>query len=431
MGLLACREDPADAKLAAFAKAYALRPVAPSPPQDPAKVALGQALFFDPLLGGNRDVSCATCHHPRFATADGREISIGVGGEGLGPERLLAAGREDAPRNASALFNLNDPEWRTQFWDGRLEVYPDNEIKSPARGSLPAGLDNLAAVQAMFPVTSRDEMRGERGDRDRDGAHNELAQPFDSDVLTIWGGLMQRIMRVPEYQELFKEAYPTQSADSLGFEHAANAIAAFEIQAFALTDSPWDRYLGGEKSALSKAQKRGAILFFGKAQCGSCHQGALLTDQRYYNLAVPQLGPGKQPEEPLDNGRMRVSMDPADQFKFRTPALRNVTLTAPYMHSGAYATLEASIRHHINPRRAYTSYDASHLPVVLQETVLRQPQYRDLLLERVAPELEVIPELSEQELAALVEFLGALTSPGASRLERWVPERVPSGLPIE
>lgn len=433
MSLWGCPEtkDPLDAKLEEEIAEHNLRPLEPAPTVNKAKVELGQALFFDRVLSGNRDVSCATCHHPTHATGDGRELSAGVGGEGLGPDRVLAAGRELAPRNASPLFNLGDSAWRTQFWDGRVELFASGEIRNPAAGSLPAGLDNIAAVQAMFPVTSRDEMRGERGDVDIDGHPNEIADMFDSEHGKIWGKLMARLLEIPRYRELFAAAYPDLELEQLGFEHAANAIAAFEIEAFTLKKSPFDRYLAGEKDALSDDAKRGALLFFGEAGCGRCHGGALLTDQSFYNIAPPQLGPGKEPEEPLDNGRARVSMNPLDTHLFRTPSLHNVAETAPYMHSGAFHKLEDVILHHTNPEASYLAYDATSLDEPLRNTVLMDAQYREKMVASISPELDVVPELSAEQIQLLVLFLESLSSPELQNLERWIPEQSVSGLPID
>src|SRR5439155_10431991 len=127
------------------------------------------------------------------------------------------------------------------------------------------------------------------------------------------------------------------------FEHAANAIAAFEVETFTKTNSAFDRYLARDDNALSVDAKRGALLFFGKARCSSCHNGPTLGGQSFASSAVPQLGPGTGTAAPLDAGRGDPAVSGVPQtprFFFRIPPLRNVELTAPYMHNGAYATLE-------------------------------------------------------------------------------------------
>ncbi|MCB0238120.1 MAG: hypothetical protein KDH08_05655, partial [Anaerolineae bacterium] len=111
------------------------------------------------------------------------------------------------------------------------------------------------------------------------------------------------------------------------------------IDAFTLLDSPWDRFLAGDDSALSTDAQHGALLFYGDAGCARCHSGNLLTDQEFHNAAVPQLGPGKGRQNPyIDLGRARETGNPDDRFAFRTPPLRNVALTGPWMHNGAFAT---------------------------------------------------------------------------------------------
>ncbi|HUM68759.1 MAG TPA: cytochrome c peroxidase, partial [Chloroflexota bacterium] len=109
-------------------------------------------------------------------------------------------------------------------------------------------------------------------------------------------------LAIPAYQELFRQAYPDVPAVELGFQHAANALAAFQAQAFTFTNSPWDRYLAGDESALSKQAKQGALLFYGRAGCAACHSGPLFTDQQYHNIAAPQFGPGRDDFAPLDYG---------------------------------------------------------------------------------------------------------------------------------
>jgi cytochrome c peroxidase len=218
----------------------------------------------------------------------------------------------------------------------------------------------------MFPVTSLDKMRGKPGDEDK--FDNELASLPEDDPTAVWDALMVRLLAIPEYVELFRAAYPHISRGELGFEHAANAIAAYEATTWTMSDSPWDQYLSGDNSAISKAAKRGALLFYGEARCGLCHSTNLLTDQSYHNIGIPQLGPGKDDEKPLDYGRWHVTLNPDDKFAFRTPPLRNVALTGPWMHNGAYADLESAVRHHFNPVEALMNYKPENLPTELRET---------------------------------------------------------------
>jgi cytochrome c peroxidase len=409
-----------------------VRPLDPGPRHSDPKVLLGQLLFFDKELSGNRDMACATCHHPDLVTGDMLPLSIGTAATGgIGPFRELGDGRPFIPRNAPEVFNRGSTDWTSNFWDSRVAVTPDGKLVSPAGDKLPAGLESVLAVQAMFPVTSRDEMRGRFGDFDVDGNLNELALYDDGDLQGIWDALMDRLLAIPEYRLLFAAAYPDIAEDQLGFEDVANAIAAFEATAFTFPDSPFDRYLAGDRQALSTRQKRGAALFFGEARCWKCHSGSLLTDQEHYNIGVPQLGPGKAPHNPFDLGRFGQTGKKHDMFAFRTPPLRNVAVTGPWMHNGAYSTLEGAVRHHLNPERALLNYDSSQLDSRLRDTVMNDPITQDLLLMTLAPEVSKPIRLSDAQVGDLLAFLNALTSPSLIDLPMTIPAAVPSGLPVD
>lgn len=397
---------------------------------DPALVELGQMLFFDPELSGPRDISCATCHHPNFASGDGLPLPIGVGGEGLGPQRIsLRTEFEFIPRNAPEIFNRGATGWRTMFWDGRVSL-SDVYFDTPADSLLPANLDSPLAAQALFPVTSRDEMRGHQSDLDHTGAPNEIGLVGNADLEGIWDGLMARLLAIPGYVEMFSQAYPDVAVADLGFEHVGNAIAAFEIAAFSFDDSPWDQYVAGDSQALTDEQKAGAQLFFGEAGCAECHSGPLLTDQEFYNLAVPQFGPGKD-ESGLDNGRYLETEADKDKYCFRTPPLRNVALTAPYMHNGAYDSLEEVIRHHLDPAGSLAAYDGSELPPALRAQLRNDADTQAQILATLSPQMQDPPQLTDGEIDQLVAFLNALTSPSAVDLSHLVPASVPSGLPVD
>jgi cytochrome c peroxidase len=411
--------------------AWDIEPLPEAEPQDPAKVELGRMLFFDRILSGNLDTSCASCHHPREMTSDDIPLSAGTGAEVDGQKRRLGQGRTWTARNSTELFNRGVSAWRTQFWDMRIRTTDDDHLLTPAGSRLPDGLDNLLAAQAMFPVAERDEMRGERWDTDIHGEPNELGRIVDGLFNQIWSKLMVRLLENDEYRRLFAEAYPGEPVDEMGFEYAANAIAAFEIEAFSAGPSPWDRYVAGEQGALSDAQKRGAAVFFGKGECAQCHSGTLLTDQKPHNLAVPQFGPGRDPDEPLDLGFGRVSNDPGYNFAFRTPSLRNVALTPPYMHNGAYETIEEAIRHHLDPVAGLKGYDPSHLEDDLSEMMHDDPALQERILATLAPQMREPPQLTDAEVDDLVAFMDALTGEGAGDTTDVVPESVPSGLPLD
>jgi cytochrome c peroxidase len=386
--------------------------------------------MFDKELSGNRDVSCATCHDPAAHTSDAQSLSIGTGGVGAGASRGLGTAPQFIARNAQDLFNRGYPEFTAMFWDGRVSRTAGGELATPAGAALPAGLAGPLAAQAMLPVFTRLEMRGHLGDLDRFGTPNELAAYVDDDFAGVWAALMRRLLAIDGYVALFRAAYPAVPPAELGFQHAANAIAAFEAEAFASTGSPFDDYLRGSDQALPLPAKRGAILFFGSAGCAQCHRGPHLTDQQYHNIGVPQLGPGFAPHEPEDFGRGEVTGVAAERHLFRTPPLRNVELTGPYMHDGAYTTLASAVRHYRNAAGALTGYDGSGLRPELRETYLEDPAWLDAILGTLDPRVGTPIALSDADVDDLVAFLRALTDPAAAGLGAVVPASVPSGLPV-
>jgi cytochrome c peroxidase len=409
-------------------------PILPVNAQDPALVDLGRALFFDKILSGNRDVSCASCHSPGTSTTDGLSLAVGTGALRVGTTRTLGPGRQFTPRNAPSLLSAGLRPFYL-FWDGR--VSEDGGVaarfRTPAGAALPPGVANLLAAQAMIPVTNRVEMRGGVGDRDVFGNLNELAQPADSQFTQIWSATMRRLLALSAYVQKFAAAYPGVPQDRLGFEHAANAIAAFEVQTFTKTNSAFDRYLARNDAALSVEAKEGALLFFGRARCSTCHNGPILGGQSFASTAVPQLGPGVGSSAPLDAGRADVPVGGFPQtprFFFRIPPLRNVELTAPYMHNGAYATLEAVVRHYSNVDSAVKSYDVSQLDPSLRATYHGDLATINALLSSLDGRLRGGVALTPDEQKSLVAFLKSLTDPSARDLSAAAPAAVPSGLPI-
>ncbi|MEZ0227846.1 MAG: cytochrome-c peroxidase, partial [Planctomycetota bacterium] len=335
-------------------------PALAQPPQ--ALVDLGRALFFDKILSGNRNVSCATCHAPEKGTGDALSLS-------LGQDKTTKIGR-----NAPPVYGLGGPREVFQFRDGRVARDPATGAfttpepvlngPTPTRSDLAQPLGSALAAQALFPVASAAEMRGNPG-------QNELADAPDN--VTVWARIMARLSAIPAYVTLFQAAFPgVASFSQLNFSHAANAIAAFEQASFATFATPLDRYLAGDTAALSDTAKRGGILFAGRVGCARCHGGPLLSDQNFHALAVPQLGPGVEGETD-DRGRALATKDTRDNYRFRTPPLRNVALTGPFMHDGAFTTLQRVLRHYRNPGQSLQGYTGAELAPELQPTVDRDP----------------------------------------------------------
>ena len=419
-----------DAQLRQTISGWGVVPIGAVNPQPAALVDLGRSLFFDKILSGNRDVSCATCHDPLSHMGDGLSLSIGTGAVMQGGRRELGAGRQFTPRSAPSLLNQGLGVF-TLFWDARVsEQFGAGQWATPAGTALPSGVSSILAAQAMFPVTNRTEMRGDVGDRDVFGNANELAAIDDAQLTAIWNATMKRVLAVNEYVQKFNAAFPGVPTSALGFQHAANAIAAFETQALTRTGSPFDRYLARQDNALSEDAKRGALLFFGRARCSSCHFGPLLGARNFASVAIPQLGPGTGNTAPLDMGMAQQFPGQTQRFIFRVPQLRNVELTAPYMHNGAYATLEAVVRHYNNVDKAVRNYDVTQLDARLRGTYHGDGATIDALLASLDGRLRPPINLTDQEIGQLVTFLKSLTDPAARDLSGVTPASVPSGLPV-
>jgi cytochrome c peroxidase len=402
----------------------------------PVKVKLGQLLFYDKILSGNRNTSCATCHHSLADTGDGLSLPVGEGGRGLGMTRDTGSGldaiEERVPRNAPPVFNLGAKEFQRMFYDGRLEVDPGEPsgFRSPAEDRLPLGLDNVLAAQAMFPVTSPTEMAGQ-------GDENDVAEAAAvGDVELVWELLAQRLRANEEYVTLFAAAFEDVNlAADITFAHAANAIGAFEASAWRADSSPFDRYLRGDRQAMSLAARRGMVLFYTRGGCSSCHSGPFQTDHDFHAIGMPQIGPGKGDGDGLeDYGRERVTGSEVDRYRFRTPSLRNVALTGPWGHDGAFNSLRGIVLHHLDPEASLTTYDGSQAVLPSREDLdtidfaaMENPEIAAAIA--VAAELEPVT-LADREIDLLVEFLLALTDPTSIDLRADVPESVPSGLPL-
>lgn len=412
---------------------WGVLPMLPVTAPDPALVDLGRSLFFDKILSGNRDVSCASCHNPATGGGDGLSLAVGTGASVAGGTRTLGAGRQFTPRNAPSVLSASLRPFYL-FWDGRVQSFPSGIPVTPLRTAMPLNIDDGLAAQAMIAVLNRVELRGDSGDHDVFGNVNELAVIPDTQYAAVWNALRKRVFAVSAYVQKFQAAYPGRVINDLDFDAAATAIAAFERSAFGLTNSPFDRYLRRDDAALSTDAKRGALLFFGRARCSQCHNGPLLGGQEFANAGVPQLGPGTGAAAPLDIGAGDSAVMPqfvrAAKFAFRVPPLRNVELTAPYMHDGVYTTLEAVVRHYNNVDSALTSFDASPLDPSVRSSyhgdAATIAAVRSTLDGRLVAPLALTPA----DQRDLVAFLESLTDPAARNLGGLVPSAVPSGLPV-
>jgi cytochrome c peroxidase len=406
------------------------------PARNAAKEQLGKFLFYDKILSGNKNTSCATCHHPLAATGDGLSLGVGEGGKGLGIMRDTGTGsdaiHERVPRNAPFVFNLGASEFVRIFHDGRVEQdsTAPSGFRTPAGDAFLLGVDNALSAQAAFPPTSNTEMAGQAGE-------NEVADAAAAGNLPlVWHLLTQRVMAIEEYRTLFAQAYPgLKVPEQVTYSHIANAIGAFEAAAYRADNSPYDHYMMGQTAAMSKNAVEG-MKIFNKAGCASCHSGKFQTDHAFHALGMPQIGPGKGDglEGHDDYGREQVTGDANDRYKFRTPSLRNVALTGPWGHDGAYNTLEAVVRHHLNPEQSLEDYDVSQAVLPSRSDLDEQ----DFIVHNdatsrfnLANSIEINPvALTDAQVKLLLDYLHALTDPSSLDLRSTAPKKVPSGLSL-
>ena len=384
-------------------------------PTQPDRVTLGKALFADERLSGNRNISCQTCHHPDHGTADGLSLGLGEGATGIGPSRKANTGiKKRVPRHSPALFNLGHRLIKEQFWDGRVSIdsKAPSGYDSPAEDWLPHGLTSLSAVQATLPLTAQFEMAGNTGENEVIGA---VRQRIDY----AWPVIVERIIKDEHYWTLIQQAYPEIThRRSVSITHLTNAIGDYINSEFKSYNAPIDLWSRGQLEEISPAQMRGKDLFYGKANCGSCHSGALFTDQQYYSLGLPPMGPGRTRQwDPWarDLGRMGVSNKAEDAYAFKVPSLRNLKFTAPYGHNGAYRSLKMIIKHHLTPLESLENYDKNQAILPSSKTLERIDWvgFSDVReMERLKRSIDIEPkQLSEREINDIISFLDLLNEP--------------------
>lgn len=335
-------------------------------PTTPEKVALGRLLFFDPILSGHKDVACATCHQPEFGFAESLEISIGVNGHGLGSKRTFRM-PNDIPfvkRNSQTVLNAAFNGIRE---NGRVEA-----SIAPMFWDLRAkGLE----AQALEPIKSLEEMRGHRYPKEA---------ALDS--------VINRLLANAEYRLLFQKAFG--SKDSITNRTLGQAIAAYE-RTLVGGNSRFDQYMRGDNTALSINERDGMQAFL-KSGCAKCHNGSMLSDYQLHTLGVPDNEKLPETDAGVDN-----------RYRFRTPTLRNLRYTAPYMHSGKLRTLEHVLEFYED----------------LSGDKIRNPNVTKTQLDPLLNSLKV----SFKDISNIVEFLNTLNDEG---FDRSIPKRVPSGLKV-
>lgn len=349
-----------DEKLKTYIERFNFAPVKISGEINPALFALGKEIFFDKELSGNRNISCSTCHSPEFGTGDGLVLSLGQGAHGDGDKRVATNIKQITPRHSPTLYNLGHDDITDMFWDGRVSYSKRHlSFKTPEPGlngdypeyfEIVDELDSVLAAQALFPILSHTEMRGNPGD-------NELSDESLTNF-EVWSLVMKRLLTHKKYEALFAQAYGTNIHLNIG--HLAKALGHYQKFAFIVDQTPWDKYLRGDLLALSLKEKRGALAFVEKGLCANCHNGALLGGVGFFNVVSPQVGPGRiSPNN--DEGLKETTGRDVDAYRFKIPMLRNVAKSAPYFHSGAYTTLSQVVEHYTKGRDAINLYDSSVL----------------------------------------------------------------------
>ena len=241
-------------------------------------IELGRDLFFDPILSGNKNIACATCHHSSLGTSGAMSQLVGEGGVRLGVSRRVDMGnapKARIPRNAPALFNMGAKEYTMMFHDGR--TVKDRTLERPVVSAL--------AAQNILPILSPDEMSGHAGENDVADAVSEERIMGEGGA---WDILAKRVDSIAEYRKRF-EALDTSD---IHITHIGTARSAFIGSEFRATDSLFDRYLRGE-DAMPEVELAGMDLFYGKARCSTCDAGAFQTVHSFHAIGLPQIGPGK------------------------------------------------------------------------------------------------------------------------------------------
>lgn len=252
-------------------------------PYSAAKAELGWLLYYDKRLSSDGTVACASCHDPKFAFTDGKAVSTGIGGQ---------TGGRSAPTVINRAYSL------AQFWDGRAPT-----LEEQAKGPIANSIEMTSAKEAQE-------------------AHAQC---------------VERLRKIAQYRLRFLDVFGTEQ---FTIDHVAKAIATFERTVLS-GNSPYDRHINGDEKALTPAQKRGMELFFGnKTKCTACHEGISFTNGMFANVGIGMDKPAP------DLGRFKITGREEEKGAFKTPTLREIANTAPYMHDGRFKTLEEVVDHY-------------------------------------------------------------------------------------
>lgn len=392
-------------------------------------VDLGRLLFFDTVGGLNNDNNCSGCHSPGNGFGDSQSIAIGIDNNGIvGPDRAGPRNQRRTPTVVNTAFYPN------LMWNSRFAALSHDPFDNSAgfQFPLPEGLTlsyqpHLLVAQAFIPPTERVEVAG-------------FAFPGDND--DIRDEVLRRINNVPEYRKRFGKIFSSvRDGGPITFDMFGLAIAEFEFS-LVFADAPIDQFARGQRNALTDEQKRGALLFFGKARCVECHKvsgssNEMFSDFSQHVIGVPQIAPAvgnvpfDGPAQNEDFGLEQITGNSLDRYKFRTSPLRNVALQPAFFHNGAFTRLEDAILHHLNVFASARNYNPGAAGV---DPDLMAPMGPiEPVLTRVDPILLTPIQLTDDEFQQLVDFVrnGLLDRRATPEvLKKQIPRSVPSGFPV-
>jgi len=389
---------------------------------------LGRLVFHDSLLGLNDDNSCSGCHSAPNGFGDSQSIAIGIGNNNIvGPDRT-------GPRNQRRTpVILNNVFYPALMWNSRFNSVSGDPFDNSAGFQFPlpegfslSNLSHLLVAQAFIPTTEKPEMTG---------FHPSI--PGTNDGIRI--AVVDRLNANAEYRKQFGKIFTEVKAGApITYEMLARAIAEFEFT-LVFADAPIDKFARGLKNAMTEDEKRGAVLFFGSANCVRCHAVAgqsneMFSDFRQHVAGIPQIVPAAGnvtfdgPGANEDFGLEQVTGNPNDRYAFRTAPLRNLALQPAFFHNGCFTRLEDALRYHLDAAGSAPGYNPLAAGV---DVDLQGPQGPIApVLARIDPALATPVVLSNDEFRQLLAFLrtGLLDSKAnAHELRKLIPARVPSG----
>lgn len=392
---------------------------------------LGRLAFHDSLLGLNNDNSCSGCHAAQVGFGDTQSIAIGVDNN-----NIVGANRTGPRNQRRAPMVLNNVFYPRLMWNSRFAAISGDPFDNTGGFQFPlpegmslSNLPHLLTAQAFIPVTEKPEMAG---------FHPNLPGTNDG----IRDAVKDRLNANAEYRKLFGKIFPeVKNGSPVTYEMLARAIAEFEFT-LVFADAPIDQFARGNTHAMTEQEKRGALLFFGAANCAMCHavsgqSNEMFSDFRQHVIGVPQIAPAvgnvtfDGPGANEDFGLEQVTGNASDRYAFRTSPLRNVALQPTFFHNGSFTNLELAIRHHLNVIASANSYN----PVTAGVDIDLQGPMGPLapVLLRLDPLMQTPIVLTEDEIVALVAFVrSGLHDRRASghELRKLIPTRLPSGRPV-